>query len=57
MHGGKQKLEVPDCQLAVGEIVIKQVEKFSYLGSLITSDGISKAIFQKMGKVFKNRQL
>ena len=63
-----KKLDVPDCQLTVGEREIKQVEKFSYLGSLITSDGrsdseikkrigISKAIFEKMGKILKNRKL
>ena len=62
-----KNLEVPDCKLTVGETVIKQVEKFSYLGSLITSDGrsdsdierigMSKAIFEKMGKILKNRQL
>ena len=62
------KLDVPDCQLTVGEREIKQVEKFSYLGSLITSDGrsdseikkrigMSKAIFEKMGKILKNRKL
>ena len=62
-----KNLEVPDCQLTVGETVIKQVEKFSYLGSLATSDGrhdsgirrigMSKAIFEKMGKILKNTQL
>ena len=63
-----KKLDVPDCQLTVGEREIKQVEKFSYLGSLITSDGrsdseikkrigMSKAIFEKMGKILKNRKL
>ena len=59
-----KKLEVPDCLLTVGETVTKQVEKFSYLGSLITSDGknhsdirkrigMSKAIFEKLGKIPK----
>ena len=63
-----KRLEVPDCLLTVGETVIKQVKKFSYLGSLITSDGktdsdikkkigMSKAIFEKMGKILKNRQI
>ena len=56
-----KKLKVPDCLLAVGETVIEQVEKFSYYGSLITSDGrsdndikrrigMSKAIFEKNGE-------
>ena len=63
-----KKLHVPDCQLTVGEIEIKQVERSSYLGGLITSDGrsdseikkrigMSKANFEKMGKLLKNRRL
>ena len=62
------KLDVPDCQLTVGATEIKQVEKFSYLGSLMTSDvrsdseikkriGMSKANFENMWKILKNRQL
>ena len=68
MHGGRQITGVPDCELTVGETGIKQVVKFSYLGSLVTSDGrsdskmkkrigMSKANFKKIGKILKNRQL
>ena len=63
-----KKLDVSDSQLTVGETDIKQVERSSYLGGLITSDGrsvseikkrigMSKANFEKMGKILKKRQL
>ena len=34
-----KKSDIPDCQSVVKGMGVKQVEKFSYLGSLITSDG------------------
>ena len=63
-----KKSDISDCQLLIGEIGVKQVEKYSYLGSLITSDGecdseikkrigLSKSIFEKMKKILRNRQL
>ena len=34
-----KKKETPKCQLIVNGKVIKQVKQFSYLGSILTSDG------------------
>ena len=58
---------IPEYQLIIRGIGVKQVEKFSYLGSLITSDGkcdsemkkigLSKSMFEKMKKILRNRQL
>jgi len=58
----------PKCSLNIKGEEIKNVEKFTYLGSLITSDGrsvteikkrigMAKEVFNKMSAVFKNRQL
>ena len=58
----------PKCVVKVGEGVIKQVDKFNYLGSMIISDGrcdnetkkrigIAKDSFQKMGKILKDRKI
>lgn len=56
----------PKCSLNIKGEEIKNVEKFTYLGSLITSDGrsvteikkridMAKEVFNKMSAVFKNR--
>ena len=42
-----KKLDVQDYQLTVGATETKQVEKFSYLGSLMTSDGRSDSEIKK----------
>ncbi|KAG1705108.1 Proto-oncogene tyrosine-protein kinase receptor Ret [Nymphon striatum] len=58
----------PKCHIKVGNIKIKETESFSYLGSLVTSDGkckkevrkrigISKDNFQKLRPIFTNRNI
>ena len=58
----------PKCDLKIGDIKIKQVKKFSYLGSMLTKDGkcdteiqrrigIAKDAFQKLSKVLTNRKM
>ena len=58
----------PKCELETGDIKIKQVKKFSYLGSMLTEDGncdteiqrrfgIAKGAFQKLSKVLTNRTM
>ena len=62
------KKESPRCDLRIGDAHIKQVQKFNYLGSVITSDGrynteikkrigMAKDTFQKLGKVLRNHKL
>ena len=57
----------PTCHIHINNETIKQVEKFKYLGSTITSDGrndaeikirigMAKDAFQKMEKVIKNQE-
>ena len=63
----KSKL-TPTCHIHINNETIKQVEKFKYLGSTITSDGrndaeikirigMAKDAFQKMEKVIKNKNI
>ena len=58
----------PTCHIHINNETIKQVEKFIYLGSTITSDGrndaeikirigMAKDAFQKMEKVIKNKNI
>ena len=58
----------PTCHIHINIETIKQVEKFKYLGSTITSDGrndaeikirigMAKDAFQKMEKVIKNKNI
>ena len=58
----------PTCHIHINNETIKQVEKFKYLGSTITSDGrndaeikirigMAKDAFQKMEKVIKNKNI
>ena len=58
----------PTCHIHINNETIKQVEKFKYLGSTITSDGRNDAeikirigmaqdAFQKMEKVIKNKNI
>ena len=62
------KRESPACTLKIGDDTIKQVQKFNYLGSLLTENGkcdeeIKKRIgmaedaFQKLQKVVENSKL
>ena len=60
------KKESPRCDLSIGDAYIKQMQKFNYLESVITSDGrckIKKRIamandtFQKLEKVLRNHKL
>jgi hypothetical protein len=62
------KRKSPRCELRIGEVIIKQVDKFSYLGSLITEDGewdveikrrigMAKNTFYKLEKVLRNRKM
>ena len=55
-------------ELKIGDIKIKQVKKFSYLGTMLTEDGkcgteiqrcigIAKDAFQKLRKVLTNRKM
>ena len=63
-----KKTNIPECKLMIGGIGVKQIEKFSCLGSLITSDGkydseikkrigFLKSIFVTMKRILRNRQL
>ena len=58
----------PTCNIHINNETIKQVEKFKYLRSTITSDGrndaeikirigMAKDAFQKMEKVIKNKNI
>ena len=58
----------PTCHIHINNETIKQVEKFKYFGSTITSDGrndaeikirigMAKDAFQKMEKVIKNKNI
>ena len=58
----------PVCSISLGANVIKQVDSFIYLGTLINHDGkcekeikrriaLAKTTFSNMSKVFKNRRL
>ena len=62
------KRKSPRCELRIGEVLIKQVDKFSYLGSIITEDGkcdieikrrigMAKDTFNKLEKVLKSRKM
>ena len=64
----KKEKEKTQCKVKIGDEEIKQVEKFNYLGSLITSDGkcdadikkriaMAKDTFEKLSNIFKNRKL
>ena len=63
-----RKAIIPTCQLKVKQNVIKQVHKFKYLGSWITSDGKyeteiksciaqAKTAFQKMRSIFRSKNI
>jgi len=58
----------PTCNVNINGKPIKQVDRFNYLGSIITSDGrcdedvkkriaLSKQAFQKMSPILKNRSI
>ena len=62
------KRESPACALKAGDNTIKQVQKFNYLGSLLTEKGkcdeeikkgigMAKDAFQKLQKIVKNTKL
>lgn len=59
---------IPRCNVCINGEPIKQVNRFNYLGSIITSDGrcdedikkriaLSKQAFQKMNPILKNRTI
>ena len=59
---------IPTCKVYINREPVKQVNRFHYLGSIITSDGrcdedikmriaLSKQAFQKMSPVLKNRTI
>ena len=61
----KKEKEKTQCKVKIGDEEIKQVEKFNYLGSLITSDGkcdseikkriaMAKDTFEKLSNIFKD---
>ncbi len=63
-----KKSQNPKCKIKIDGTQIKQVEKFEYLGSLITSDGksdkeikrrigIAKTVFKSMSKVVSTRNI
>ena len=63
-----KKINNPACNITIGNQIIKQVNRFEYLGTTITSDGrcdteikkriaIAKNAFSKMDKLFKDRKL
>ena len=67
MRVSKNKV-VPACNVYINREPIKKVNRFTYLGSIITSDGrcdedikmriaLSKQAFQKMSPVLKNRTI
>ena len=60
----KQKT-AKQCKILIGDIPIKQIQKFNYLGSMLTADGkcdleirrrigMAKDAFQKLGSIMKN---
>ena len=62
------KGQSPACALKIGDNTIKQVQKFNYLGSLLTENGkcdeeikmrigMAKDAFQKLQKIVKNSKL
>ena len=62
------KGSAPTCNLSIGNEIIKQVNKFKYLGSIITEDGrceseikqrigIARSAFGKMRNVISNRHV
>ena len=62
------KKESPRCDLRIRDAHIKQVQKFNYLGSVVTSDdrcnteikkriGMAKDTFQKLEKVLRNHKI
>ena len=62
------KRESPACGLKIGDNTIKQVQKFNYLGSLLTENGkcdeeikkriwMTKDAFQKLQKIVENSKL
>ena len=68
MYGHQQNENHPQCNIHIYNETIKQVDKFKYLGSAITSDGrndaeikirigMAKDAFQKMEKVIKNKNI
>ena len=63
-----KKKETPRCHLKSAGIVIKQVEQFNYLGSMLTSDGrceteikrrigIAKKSFKDLSNILANRKV
>ena len=63
-----RRKDSPKCKLKIGDIKIKQVKKFSYLGCMLTEDencdteiqrciGRAKDAFQKLSKVLTNRKM
>ena len=68
MYGHQQNEITPTCHIHINNETIKQVDKFKYRGSTITSDGrndaeikirigMAKDAFQKMEKVIKNKHI
>ena len=60
--------ETPDCRITIGQEVIRKVEQFQYLGSVVTADarctteikrriGIAKSAFRKISHLLTNRHL
>ena len=58
----------PSCHITIHDTVIKQVDEFTYLGSMLSSDGrseaeikkrirIAKSAFKKMGKLLNKGSL
>ncbi|XP_063594349.1 uncharacterized protein LOC134771333 [Penaeus indicus] len=63
-----KKGQIPTCNITANRIILKQEEKFKYLGALITSDGRcltevscrigqAKAAFQSMSNIMRNRNI
>ena len=60
--------EAPDCSIRIQQELVKQVEKFKYLGSTVTADarctteikariGIAKTAFRKMNNLLTNSRI